>query len=137
MTEVMQFCISKLEIGDHSNSALMKAKANNSLSKDLSPESGAVINICGGDEGITKTLREMLNEKLLWTEEVYSPAGIPQRVLPSPLLLNTEGMNTLRAISHLPSYYITKSEAELFKANGYEIASSVPQNAFLIDLGCG
>lgn len=103
----------------------------------LLPAIGTVINVCGGDEGISKIFRDMLNQKLLWTEKEYCPIGVPQRLLPSPLLSDTEGLQTMRAISRLPTYYITDGEVELFEDRGHEVAILVPPNAILVDLGCG
>lgn len=103
----------------------------------LLPESGTVINVCGGEEGITNTFRQMLHQKLLWTEKEYCPIGFPQHLLPSPLFSDTEGLSIMRAISKLPTYYITDDEVELFEKSGLEIANLVPKNAILVDLGCG
>jgi len=103
----------------------------------LLPVIGQVIDVCGGDEGISKTFRNLLNQKLLWTEEEYCPIGVPKRLLPSPLLSDTEGLQIMRTISHLPTYYQTDGEVELFEDHGHEVAILVPPNAILVDLGCG
>lgn len=116
------------------------SRVNGGSSKDYSsllPNIGTVINVCGGDEGITRTFQGMLNQKLLWKEREYSPIGVPQRLLPSPLFSDAEGLGIMRVISKLPTYYITNGEVELFEERGQEIANLVPQNAILIDLGCG
>ncbi|OQV03214.1 putative methyltransferase domain-containing protein [Cladophialophora immunda] len=105
--------------------------------ESLLPAIGTVINVCGGDEGISKTFRDMLHQKLLWTKEEYCPIGKPQRLLPSPLFSDTEGLRTMRVISRLPTYYMTDCEVELFEARGHEVASFVPSKAILVDLGCG
>lgn len=101
------------------------------------PAVGTVIDVCGGEEGINKTFKSMLSKTLLWADSQYSPLGVPQRLLPSPLLSDTEGLKLMRAIIRLPTYYQTDGEVEHFEAFGLEIAKSVPENAVLIDLGCG
>jgi hypothetical protein len=98
---------------------------------------GTIIDVCGGDEGICKTFKDMLHQTLLWTEREYRPIGVPQRLLPSPLLSDTEGLRTWREITRLPTYYQTDSEVELFEGLGHEIAGLIPPKAILVDLGCG
>jgi len=113
-------------------------KLPNSLANDCNPPflvPGTIIDVCGGDEGIYRTFREMLNEKLLWMEKEYCPIGVPQRLLPSPLLSDTEGLRIMRAIRGLPTYYQTDDKVELFKDFGYEVANLIPPNAILLDLG--
>ncbi|CAH0000681.1 unnamed protein product [Clonostachys byssicola] len=101
------------------------------------PLIGTVVDACGGDEGISQCFRSMLDQKLLWTRDQYRPIGMPQRVLPSPLLSDAEGLKLWRDITRLPTYYQTEGEIEFFNHYGHEIAGMVPPNAVLVDLGCG
>ncbi|KAF2970096.1 hypothetical protein GQX73_g3417 [Xylaria multiplex] len=108
--------------------------------KDLNsllPISGTVINVCGGDEGISETLKSMLYKKLLWTDEEYCPIGVPQRLLPSPLLSDENGLEIWRTIVKLPTYYQMSAEIELLEERGNELSRLVPPNAIMMDLGCG
>jgi hypothetical protein len=103
----------------------------------LLPVVGTVVNVCGGNESISETFKGMLCEKLLWANGEFCPIGIPQRLLPSPLLSDEKGLEMWRTINKLPAYYQTDAEIRLLEERGHEIAMFVPPCAILVDLGCG
>ena len=98
---------------------------------------GEIIEVGHGEAGVTQTLKSMLEERLLWTRGVYCPNGVPQRLLPSPLLSDNEGLQIWAAINRLPTYYQTSEEVELFERRGHELAELIVSDSVLIDLGCG
>jgi hypothetical protein len=102
---------------------------------DLVLQRGEVIDI-GGSE-LPALLRTLLKERLLWTKEPYCVSGLPQRLLPSPLLSDDQGLKIWDRINCLPTYYQTDSEIELFRQRGLEISSYIHPSTILIDLGCG
>lgn len=102
---------------------------------DLSLHRGEVIDI--GGSKLPTLLRTLLKETLLWTKEPYCVSGLPQRLLPSPLLSDDQGLKIWDRINCLPTYYQTDSEIELFRRRGLEISSYILPDTILIDLGCG
>ncbi|KAK4185041.1 histidine N-alpha-methyltransferase [Podospora australis] len=69
--------------------------------------------------------------------ETTSTTQKQQSVLPSALLSSDEGSFLWREITRLPNYYQTRDEISLLTTHGAEIASLVPPNSILIDIGCG
>lgn len=57
--------------------------------------------------------------------------------LPSALLSDEPGQKLWSAVTHTPEYYLTSAEIRLFELFGHEICNLVPDNAVMIDLGCG
>ena len=57
--------------------------------------------------------------------------------LPSALLSDEPGQKLWSAVTHTPEYYLTSAEIRLFELFGHDICSLVPDNAVMIDLGCG
>ncbi|PPJ60544.1 hypothetical protein CBER1_11290 [Cercospora berteroae] len=100
---------------------------------DLTP--GTVID--AGGSNLPFMLRSLLEEKLLWSDDPYSPNGVAQRLLPSPLLSDKEGLALWDRINRSPAYYQTEGEIELFHQYGANIAGYVKAGSVVVDLGCG
>lgn len=96
---------------------------------------GTVID--AGGSKVSSFMRAMLEERLLWSDGPYSPAGVPQRLLPSPLLSDKTGLEIWEKINRLPTYYQTDGEIELIRRRGAEIAAYIQPHTVLVDLGCG
>ena len=50
---------------------------------------------------------------------------------------NAFGSTLFEAITHLPEYYPTRTEASIFAEHGTEIHQCIPQQAAWLDLGAG
>ena len=66
---------------------------------------------------------------------VYKPDEKP--TLPDELLYDDQGLFIWNDIISIPEFYQTHDEIALFDSNGAEIASRVPDNTTMIDLGAG
>lgn len=97
----------------------------------LAPPSRAVIHNIGGSD-IADSTRERL-----FTEIRQAKMSGHRVVLPDELLYNDIGLQIWSDIIHLPQYYQFRDETEILRIHGEEIASYLPNDAVLIDLGAG
>ena len=72
----------------------------------------------------------MLEKRLLYKDP-------QQRLLPSMLLSDDEGLKLWSQITHLPNYYQTRDEIELLEENGKKVAEYIVPGCTLVDLGSG
>lgn len=75
----------------------------------------------------------------LWNgrEELAAGLKAPQAWIPSKYFYDALGSQLFDAITHLPEYYPTRSEAAIFSRHIGEIARVVGSGRHLIDLGAG
>lgn len=66
-----------------------------------------------------------------------NPSDGKERTLPTLLLYDEAGLKIFEEITYLDEYYLTNAEIELLKQYAPAIASIIPQNAQLIELGSG
>jgi L-histidine Nalpha-methyltransferase len=57
--------------------------------------------------------------------------------LPSKLFYDGPGSVLFEEITHLPEYYLTRTELEILRARGTEIAEAVGPNVTVVELGAG
>jgi uncharacterized SAM-dependent methyltransferase len=62
---------------------------------------------------------------------------LQNRVLPSPLLSDYEGLKLWSQIIHMPKYYQTRDEIELLEQNASEVAEDITPGCSLLDIGSG
>jgi 4-dimethylallyltryptophan N-methyltransferase len=102
-----------------------------SIGFDAALGSDFVIDIGGGR--LDGTCKAEIEKKLLWKWGQFQE----DRVLPSSVLHDDEGLMMWGDMTRLPQYYQTKDEIELLQQNGADLAGSLSTTAALIDLGCG
>ncbi|MFY7984430.1 MAG: L-histidine N(alpha)-methyltransferase, partial [Burkholderiaceae bacterium] len=61
----------------------------------------------------------------------------PQAQVSPKFLYDALGSRLFEAITELPEYYPTRTEAEIFALHGQDMARVMPERATLIDLGAG
>ena len=59
------------------------------------------------------------------------------RTLPSKFFYDERGSDLFQKICELPEYYITRTETEILRTSGAEIAESIGENAELVGFGTG
>ncbi len=59
------------------------------------------------------------------------------RTLPSKFFYDEQGSNLFQEICELPEYYVTRTETEILRQYGTEIADSIGENAELVGFGTG
>lgn len=59
------------------------------------------------------------------------------RTLPSKFFYDERGSELFQRISELPEYYVTRTETEILREDGAEIAESIGENAELVGFGTG
>ena len=81
--------------------------------------------------------REAIAE--LWNGREALAAGLnaPQAWIPSKYFYDSVGSQLFDAITHLPEYYLARSEATIFSRHAGDIARAVGTGRNLIDLGAG
>ncbi|HEY2615133.1 MAG TPA: L-histidine N(alpha)-methyltransferase, partial [Chthoniobacterales bacterium] len=78
---------------------------------------------------------EPVNEDFL--AEVLAGLSASPRSLPCKFFYDERGAELFQKISELPEYYITRTETELLRRYGGEMAESIGANAELIGFGTG
>ena len=75
----------------------------------------------------------------LWNGREALLAGLnaPQAWIPSKYFYDSLGSQLFESITHLPEYYLTRSEATIFSRHAGDIAHAVGTGRALIDLGAG
>ena len=75
----------------------------------------------------------------LWNGREALLAGLnaPQAWIPSKYFYDSLGSQLFEAITHLPEYYLTRTEAAIFSRHAGDIAREVGTGRNLIDLGAG
>ena len=63
-------------------------------------------------------------------------SGSP-RTLPSKFFYDERGSDLFQEICELPEYYVTRTETEILRQHGAEIAESIGENAELVGFGTG
>jgi dimethylhistidine N-methyltransferase len=69
--------------------------------------------------------------------EVLSGLSSSPRTLPCKFFYDERGADLFQKICELPEYYITRTETELLRRSGKEMAESIGANAALIGFGTG
>ncbi len=69
-------------------------------------------------------------------QAVAGLAGSP-RTLPSKFFYDERGSDLFQEICELPEYYVTRTETEILRNHGSEIAASIGENAELVGFGTG
>ncbi len=69
-------------------------------------------------------------------EALAGLAGSP-RTLPSKFFYDERGSDLFQQICELPEYYVTRTETEILRQHGAEMASSIGANAELVGFGTG
>ncbi|MEO7165609.1 MAG: L-histidine N(alpha)-methyltransferase [Spartobacteria bacterium] len=59
------------------------------------------------------------------------------RTLPSKFFYDEKGSDLFQEICELPEYYVTRTETEILREHGAEIAESIGENAELVGFGTG
>ena len=78
---------------------------------------------------------EPVNEDFL--AEVLAGLSASPRSLPCKFFYDERGVELFQKICELPEYYITRTETELLRRHGREMAESIGANAELIGFGTG
>ncbi|MDQ6625097.1 MAG: L-histidine N(alpha)-methyltransferase [Verrucomicrobiota bacterium] len=69
--------------------------------------------------------------------EVVAGLSASPRTLPSKFFYDERGADLFQQITELPEYYITRSEQEILRNHGAEMAESIGANAELVGFGTG
>jgi len=69
-------------------------------------------------------------------QAVTGLSGSP-RMLPSKFFYDERGSDLFQQICELPEYYVTRTETEILRQHGAEIAESIGDNAELVGFGTG
>src|SRR5207248_8311165 len=69
--------------------------------------------------------------------EVLTGLSSSPRTLPCKFFYDERGAGLFQKICELPEYYITRTETELLRRHGREMAESIGANAELIGFGTG
>ena len=89
-----------------------------------------------GSAGLVNVLDlEPVSEDFL--AEVVAGLSSSPRSLPCKFFYDERGAELFQKICELPEYYITRTETELLRRHGGEIAESIGANAELIGFGTG
>src|SRR6202163_1231857 len=70
-------------------------------------------------------------------DEVLTGLSTSPRTLPCKFFYDERGAELFQKICELPEYYITRTETELLRRHGGEMAESIGANAELIGFGTG
>lgn len=70
-------------------------------------------------------------------EELLSGLGAQQAQTSPKYLYDELGSKLFEAITCIPEYYPTRTEALIFSSHGHDMAKQVPEGSVLIDLGAG
>ncbi|RVX75054.1 hypothetical protein B0A52_01331 [Exophiala mesophila] len=77
-----------------------------------------------------QSLLSMLKESL-------DPPNKQPRSFPTLLLYNEKGLKIFEEITYLDEYYLTNAEIEALETHAREIATQIPRNSRLVELGSG
>ncbi|MEL7400870.1 MAG: L-histidine N(alpha)-methyltransferase, partial [Pseudomonadota bacterium] len=69
--------------------------------------------------------------------EVLDGLAKPQKTLPAKYFYDERGSQLFEAITQLPEYYLTRTEIQLLRQYGADIAERVGQGAVLMEYGSG
>jgi dimethylhistidine N-methyltransferase len=90
---------------------------------------------------LSTTARDLLSERFALDDEFMSAviAGLsrPQKTLPCRFLYDALGSELFEAITRLPEYYPTRTEAAILERRADEIVSAVPEDGVLVEFGSG
>jgi dimethylhistidine N-methyltransferase len=75
--------------------------------------------------------------KKIFRDEVLAGLSKPSRQLPCKFFYDDQGAQLFRQICELPEYYVTRTEIEILRLHGAEIASALGPQIELIGLGTG
>ena len=70
-------------------------------------------------------------------EQALSGLSSSPRTLPSKFFYDERGSDLFQEICELPEYYITRTETDILRQYGAEIAESIGENAELVGFGTG
>ena len=70
-------------------------------------------------------------------EQASAGLSSSPRTLPSKFFYDERGSNLFQEICELPEYYVTRTETEILRQSGAEIAESIGENAELVGFGTG
>ena len=70
-------------------------------------------------------------------DELGTGLSLPRAQIAPKFLYDALGSRLFDAITELPEYYPTRTEAGIFQAHGTDMAAGVPEGSVLIDLGAG
>ncbi|MBA3831611.1 MAG: L-histidine N(alpha)-methyltransferase [Chthoniobacterales bacterium] len=70
-------------------------------------------------------------------EQAIAGLSSSPRTLPSKFFYDERGSDLFQRISELPEYYVTRTETEILRQHGPEIAESIGDNAELVGFGTG
>jgi dimethylhistidine N-methyltransferase len=70
-------------------------------------------------------------------EQAVAGLSSSPRTLPSKFFYDERGSDLFREICELPEYYLTRTETEILRQYGPEVAASIGENAELVGFGTG
>ena len=70
-------------------------------------------------------------------EQAVAGLASSPRTLPSKFFYDERGSDLFREICELPEYYLTRTETEILRQYGPEVAASIGENAELVGFGTG
>jgi dimethylhistidine N-methyltransferase len=70
-------------------------------------------------------------------EQAIAGLSSSPRTLPSKFFYDERGSDLFQEICELPEYYVTRTETEILRQHGAEIAESIGENAELVGFGTG
>jgi dimethylhistidine N-methyltransferase len=93
--------------------------------------------MAGMENGLAEFIKHALQDRDAIRNELVAGLMLPQAVTSPKYLYDALGSKLFEAICELPEYYPTRTEAEIFRTHGAEIASVAGLGSTLIDLGAG
>jgi dimethylhistidine N-methyltransferase len=89
------------------------------------------------ENGLAEFIKHALQDRNAIRDELVAGLMLPQAVTSPKYLYDALGSKLFEAICELPEYYPTRTEADIFRTYGAEIASVAGLGSTLIDLGAG
>jgi len=87
--------------------------------------------------GTTVSLLDLEPATSDFLEQAIAGLSSSPHTLPSKFFYDERGSNLFQEICELPEYYVTRTETEILRQYGAEIADSIGENAELVGFGTG
>lgn len=70
-------------------------------------------------------------------QEIIAGLNGKEKTLPTLLLYDERGLKLFEEITYLPEYYLTNTEIEVLESYAKDIATNIPNDSIVLELGSG